>query len=103
MPQSLAIGFGRGNCLKVGIVVVAANVGAHHEYTGLGIQSRAKACALTLDGLISALWVRNLQKSIEHSVLDSVAMGQLTTHKMLHRSRYVRLENLITCNYRVIG
>ena len=46
MPQSLALGFGRGYYLDVGIDVVAATVGAFHEHIGFGTQSRAKSCDL---------------------------------------------------------
>ena len=92
--------------LDVGVVVAAAAaaVGALHEYLGFEMRSRAKTCTLTFDGLLSALWeVRTQQNSVAHSVLDSVAMVQLTTRKMLHRSPYIRLKKVLTCNYRVIG
>ena len=82
--------------LDVGFVViaVAAAVGALHKYIGLGMRSRAKMCVLTFDVLISVLWeVRTQQNSVAHSVLDSVAMRQFITLKMLHRSPYVRFEH----------
>ena len=73
--------------LYVGVVFVFAAVGDLHEYIGFGMRSREKTCTLPFNGSLPALWwVRTRQNSVAQSVLDSVAMGQLTTRKMLHRS-----------------
>ena len=78
--------------LDVGVVDVAADVGSIHEYISFGMRSRAKMCAFTFNGLLSTLWeVRNQQNSMAHYVLNSLAMGQFTARKMLHRSPYVRI------------
>ena len=70
--------------LDVGVVVVAAAVGAPHEYIGFGMRSCTKTCALTFYGLVSAFCeVRTQRNSVVHSILDSAAMGHLTTLKML--------------------